>query len=84
MKLNYLLIVSEIMYLCNSDQIEIFDFSVYDTTVIYRNHLYSISGYNRNRIQIIQNGEVITVANIQTLHWLPARQRIHFKILLTT
>jgi len=61
----------------------------------YSNYmLYGLSEYNINRLQRIQNSAVRIVTNtqkydhitpiLQTLHWLPVRQRIHFKILLIT
>ena len=56
--------------------------------------LYGISDYNINRLQRIQNSAARIVTNtrkydhitpiLQKLHWLPARQRIHFKISLIT
>ena len=56
--------------------------------------LYGISDYNINRLQRIQNSAARIVTNtrkydhitpiLQKLHWLPVRQRIHFKILLIT
>ena len=56
--------------------------------------LYGIAGYNINRLQRIQNGAARLVRNNgkyshvkiipQKLHWLPVKQRIHFKILITT
>jgi len=56
--------------------------------------LYRIYDYNINRIQRIQNSAARIVTNtrkydhiapiLQKLHWLPARQHIHFKILLIT
>ena len=56
--------------------------------------LYGISDYNINRLQRIQNSAARTITNtrkydhitpiLQKLHWLPVRQRIHFKILLIT
>ena len=55
--------------------------------------LYGISDYNINPLQRIQNSAAGIVTNtrkydhitpiLQKLHWLPVRQRIHFKILLT-
>ena len=54
--------------------------------------LYGISNYNINRLPQIQNGAARIVTNtrkyvhitpiLENLHWLPVRQRIHFKILL--
>jgi len=56
--------------------------------------LYGISDYNINHLQRIQNSAARIVTNtrkydhitpiLQKLHWLPVRQRIHFKILLKT
>ena len=56
--------------------------------------LYGISDYNINRLQRIQNSAACIVTNtrkydnitpiLQKLHWLPVRQRIHFKIVLIT
>ena len=56
--------------------------------------LYGISDYNINRLQRIQNSAACIVTNtrkydhitpiLQKLHWLPVRQRIHFKIMLIT
>ena len=52
--------------------------------------LYGISDYDINGLQRIQNSAARIVTNtrkchlitpiLQTLHWLPVRQRIHFKI----
>jgi len=54
--------------------------------------LYGISDYNINHLQRIQNSVARIVTNtrkyyhitpiLQKLHWLPVRQRNHFKILL--
>jgi len=54
--------------------------------------LYDISDYTSNRLQQIQNSAARIVTNTQTndhitpifrkQHWLPVKQRIHFKILL--
>jgi len=56
--------------------------------------LYGIFNYNINRLQRIQNSAARIVNNtrkydhitpiLQKLHWLPVRQRIHFKVLLIT
>jgi len=56
--------------------------------------LHGISDYNINRLQRIQNSAARIITNtrkydhitpiLQNLHWLPVRQRIHFKILLIT
>jgi len=56
--------------------------------------LYSISDYNINSLQRIQNSAGHLVTNnrkyyhitpiLQKLHWLPVRQCIHFKCLLIT
>jgi len=56
--------------------------------------LYDISDYNINPLQRIQNSAARIVTDsrkydhftpiLQKLHWLPIRQRIHFKILLIT
>jgi len=53
--------------------------------------LFGISDYNINHLQRIQNSAARTVTNtpkynhitpiLQTLHRLPVRQRIHFKII---
>ena len=60
----------------------------------YNSLLYSISDYNINRLQRIQNNASRIMINtvqydhvtpiLQNLHWLPVRQRIHFKIVLIT
>ena len=60
----------------------------------YNSMLYGISDYNINRRQRIQNSaaRIVTYTRkydhitpiLQNLHWLPVRQRIHFKILLIT
>ena len=60
----------------------------------YNYILYVISDYNTNRLQRIQNSAACIVTNtrkydhitsiLQKLHWLPVRQRIHFKILVIT
>ena len=56
--------------------------------------LYGISDYNINCLQRIQKSAARIVTNtrkydhispiFQKLHWLPVRQRIHFKIVLIT
>ena len=56
--------------------------------------LYGISDYNINHLRRIQNSAAHIVTNtrkydhitpiLQKRHWLPVRQRIHFKILLIT
>ena len=56
--------------------------------------LYGISEHNIDRLQRIQNSAARMVTNtrkyshvkpvLQKLHWLPVKQRIHFKILVTT
>jgi len=56
--------------------------------------LYGISEYNINRLQRIQNSAARIVTNtrkydhltpiVHKLHWIPVRQRIHFKILFIT
>ena len=56
--------------------------------------LYGISDYNISRLQWIQNSAASIVTHtrkydhitpiFQKLHWLPVRQRIHFKMLLVT
>jgi len=56
--------------------------------------LYGISDYNINRLQRIKKSVARIVTNtrkydhitpiLKTIHWLPIRQRIHFRILLIT
>ena len=69
-----------------------------ETYTWYRHYcnslIYSIYDYNTNRLQRIKRNAACRVINIwkqdhiiptvQNLHWLPVRQRIHFKILLIT